>query len=270
MTRYCLIGNSHLACLKQGWERIRARHPHVALTFFGAAGKAFKELTLAGHALVPADDEMSAGFRWTSGGAAEIRLDDFDCFVTVALGFNPQWIVNLARRFSYVDPRLSQTHRLVSRECFTQAITDGLLASSAARIARQIRLATQGKHIILLPQPCKSVAIMSTETFQATYQGAPEGCWPLFEDLWTESASAVAEVVGAEVLFQPVETLSHHIFTEHRFSKDSVTLEEGLSNRHPDTDFGHMNADYGALLLQKLLARNLQQDPATPACPRIE
>jgi hypothetical protein len=32
--RLCLIGNSHLAAFKMGWEAVRADHPEADVTFF--------------------------------------------------------------------------------------------------------------------------------------------------------------------------------------------------------------------------------------------
>jgi hypothetical protein len=97
---------------------------------------------------------------------------------------------------------------------------------------------------------------MMAEEFRAAHERTSEGCWSLLKDHWTESASTVAKTIGAEVLFQPDETISNHLFTDHRFCTGSVCLEEGLSLRHPATDFAHMNAQYGATVLEKLLSWN--------------
>jgi len=99
MTRLCLMGNSHLAALKLGWDRLRDAHPDVAVTFFGSRGAGVcKGMRLEGGALVPSAQDL-VNFRWTSGGLKEIRLEDFDCFALVALGFAPRWVWRLARRF---------------------------------------------------------------------------------------------------------------------------------------------------------------------------
>jgi hypothetical protein len=259
--KICVMGNSHLACLKLGWQRASARHADVELTFFGTPGLGFQGMKLLGGRLVPASAEVAADMRWTSG-SAEIALERFDVFVLVALQFAPTRVSQVARHFSYVDERLDPRKRLVSRACIEQAVLDGLQSSIAISLARAIGSSTS-RPVILLPQPHVSAAWRATEAFQSGFRDAPAGCWPLLAALWRDCASRTARDAGADVLFQPRETVEDSFFTQHRYCRDSVMLAEGYSRRHPDDDFVHMNAEYGEILIETLLRVSSGRPAAT-------
>jgi len=245
------MGNSHLASLKLGWQRVGGRRGATELTFFGSPGLGFRDLTLRNRRLEADRPELAADLRWTSGSDA-IELDRFDAFVLVALQFAPTRVSQLARQFSYVDERLDPCKRLVSRACFEQSIVDGLQASIAVSLARTI-VGCIDRPVILSPQPHVSAAWRKTEAFRAGFLRAPDGCWQLLADLWRESASRVARDVGAELLFQPEETVEDWFFTRHRYCRESVMLSEGYASPHPEDDFVHMNGEYGELTVGKLL-----------------
>jgi hypothetical protein len=252
MKRLCVIGNSHVAALKLGWERLRASYPGMSLTFFGTAGRdACKNLRLVEGALVP-DERDLRNFLWTSGGREKIKLEDYDHFLLVSLGFGPQEMFHVARKFSFAEPRLDQSKRLVSRECFMEAVTDTLLGSMAAAITTIIRK-NVNRPVLILPQAASSIEIIKTDKFRAAHSAAPAQCWALLNELWAECATSVATRLGAAIVLQPAETVSNHIFTAHEFCRGSVRLTPDLTHEHPDHDFTHMNADYGIVTLKTVL-----------------
>jgi len=250
--RACIIGNSHLACLKLGWENARSRHAGIDFSFFGSPGLGFQDMELAGAALVPTNSGLAADMQWTAGHK-EIALDHYDAFVLVALQFAPTRVSQVARQFSYVDACLDPRKRLVSRACFEQAISDGLQSSIAISLSKTIRSAS-GRPVFLLPQPHVSAAWRETPAFRGGFHESPDGCWPLLASVWKDCASRIAREAGAVVLFQPQETIEDSFFTRDIYSRDSVMLAEGYSRRHPDDDFVHMNAAYGELLVEALIA----------------
>ncbi len=252
MKRLCLIGNSHLAAMKLGWDRLRESYPGMSLTFFGSrGGEACKNLRLVKGALVPSQRDAE-NFRWTSGGLGEIELGDYDQFAVVSLGFRPQNVYQVARGCSFADARLDQSKLLVSRECFADAITDALLRSTAAAVTTTIRAAAD-KPVLLLPQAASSIETTKTEHFRAAYGAAPAQCWAVLSRLWTECATSMASRLGAAIMFQPPETVRNYFFTAHEFCRGSLRLTQDFSKRHPDDDFTHMNADYGVVMMKSVL-----------------
>ena len=272
MKRVCVIGNSHLACMKLGWDRMRQRHPGCEITFFGSRGALCQHLQLCDRRLIPANDVLAADLRWISGGLTAIALDDFDAFVLMAMQFAPTRVSQVARQFSYVDVRLDPRKRLISRECFLQSAFDGLRNSIAVSVAEKIRSAVS-KPIVIVPQPHVSAAWRETETYRTGFGNAPAGCWPLLGEIWQDCALKAARAVAAEALLQPGETMVDSFFTEHRFCKASVMLADGLATEHPEDDFVHMNAEYGEIVLDALFspgrgmtaATGLRQDRADAA-----
>ena len=253
MKRVCMIGNSHLACLKLGWGRVRERHPGLEITFFGSRGGLCQHLQLCGHKLVPTNDTLAADLRWISGGLNDIALDHFDTFILMALQFAPTRVSQVAREFSYIDSRLDPRKRLISRECFLQSVLDGLGSSIAVSIAEKIR-STVSQPIVIVPQPHVSAAWRDIAAFRNGFGNAPPGCWALLGQIWKDCASKAAEGAGAKALFQSGETMVDCFFTDHRFCKESVMLAEGLSREHPGNDFVHMNAEYGEVVLEALFS----------------
>ncbi len=265
MKRVCLIGNSHLACLKLGWDRVRPRHPDLDCTYFGSRGTLCEHLELHDRKLVAAHDDLAADLRWISGGLNDIDLDRYDFFVLMAMQFAPTRVSQVARQFSWIDPRLDARKRLISRECFVQSVYDGLRHSIALEIADKIS-ATVDRPIVIVPQPHVSVAWRDTAACKAGFGNAPAACWPLLADIWQDCATKSAAAAAVEVLFQPAATMADSFFTDHRYCRASVMLAEGLSTAHPADDYTHMNAEYGEAVMEALLAPGRWlEEPVVPA-----
>ena len=58
MMKICVLGNSHIASLKNGWDRVGQKYPDIELVFFGARGAGLDGLELDGKALVAANDDL--------------------------------------------------------------------------------------------------------------------------------------------------------------------------------------------------------------------
>lgn len=54
--------------------------------------------------------------------------------------------------------------------------------------------------------------------------------------------------------FQPGQTLARPLFSESRFSRGSTRLTTRLDAAHPENDFQHMNADFGAAVFESRFA----------------
>lgn len=255
MKRLCLIGNSHIAAVKLGWDRLRDRYPGLTLTFFGSRRPdSCRNLQLENGALVPTDEALRRSFAWTSGGAGDIRLGDYDGFLLIALQFAPQRVVDVAAQYSYLHPALDTAKRLVSRECFLDAVMDGLRSSIAAGITARLRKGTD-RPVLIVAQPGRSEDILADPEFRASHAAADHPSWDVLAKVWTECALKEALRLDAGFVPQPGQTIRHHLFTARAYSKGSVRLTPGFSRAHGADDHAHMNADYGAAVIESVMAR---------------
>src|SRR4051812_34372426 len=94
--RLCIIGNSHLAAPKLGWDDVRREFPDTEVTFFGAAGQALNDVQLRDGIL--SAEQVRGRVHNTSGGSA-LHLDVYDCVFLVGLNLSIMHVVNLYESF---------------------------------------------------------------------------------------------------------------------------------------------------------------------------
>src|SRR5580698_7328536 len=87
MKRIALLGDSHSAALKVGWDRLRNRFTGFELTFFAAPESDWNSLRAMDDCLTTSSDEMREKFRRSSKGAETIDAS-FDAYVTLGLGLH--------------------------------------------------------------------------------------------------------------------------------------------------------------------------------------
>lgn len=227
--RICVIGNSHAGAIKEGWDRIAADHPGVAMQFFAAARRGMEGLRLNEGRLVAGNAQLARDMALSSGGASEIDLAGHDLFLMVGLGL----------RVHPLDGRLSLQVR--------DAILQALAGSFAFRLARMIRSATAAP-MIVLPAPLHA---------------APEGSGPEAAQLADYDACLgrigdLAAIEGLRVMAQPAETRPSGWATAPDWSRGSRRLGAvvGAAGKgaHPEDERIHMNAEFGALWLSMILA----------------
>jgi len=239
LKRLCVIGNSHITALKLGWDRVPS--DDVSVTFFGAGDPAWqtkrKNLRLTGRTLIPTSKKLAESFRWTSGGQRNVLVDDFDRLIVVGLGFSPENMLRIAKAFAFWP---DESRHLISRECFAQAVMDSLMCCKAAGIAQRL------PGTLLVPQPFPGLRAA------AAMGDCP---WQDLAVLWRECATRAAGLLQALVAFQPEETVARHVFTNMRFCRGSVMLTPDLSREHRKTEVAHMNADYGELMIKRIVER---------------
>jgi hypothetical protein len=87
--RICVIGDSHVACLKTGWDENSQKIPAgMTVDYFGAQSSMLRALDVRGSALVPVSDQLRNRLHAISGGKTEIETRHYDVFVIVGLGLN--------------------------------------------------------------------------------------------------------------------------------------------------------------------------------------
>jgi hypothetical protein len=221
--RICILGNSHIACLKAGWDAFADRPPY-RLTFFGSPGAGMLELGLKNGKLVPTSDRLKNDLRLTSGGRKAVQLADFDAFLLVGLG------MHIPAR----DRRLSQA-------VLGASLRDTLDATLMTRLARSIRTASAAP-VYVAPTPFKTRAAQRRRLVNALPPPA-----------MAKALTALYADLDLRFLPQPKATLKDDWATRDEFVKDAPRLES--ANGGQGGQFGaeqevHMNAHYGRIYLE--------------------
>lgn len=86
--KLCILGNSHIAALKSGWERIKDDFPGTTLTFFGSRRKRLGDLTIERDRLIPKNEFVRKDLALTSGGQEYVAPSEYDAILIFGLYFN--------------------------------------------------------------------------------------------------------------------------------------------------------------------------------------
>lgn len=219
--RICILGNSHAACLKEGWDRMANKYPHLQLTFFAARRDLLKGLHRTGNVLLPDTPGLARNLAFTSNGEEQVDLENYDIFLLQGLGLH---LPGLDSRLSQAV--LRQTHR------------DILHRSLSLALCKLIREASEAP-IYLGHNPQKAGQMANPQ--RLPYRAA----WALMQ--------AELPAASAVLLEQPAETLVNDWHTRNELSRGSTRLDVGdrISGApHDDEDNEHMNADFGCIFLE--------------------
>ncbi len=167
MTRCCFIGNSHLAAIKLGWDRVKGRYGGVLVDFFASHIASIGDICRVDTRLVPANDTVRQNFVWTSGGKAAIDLSEYSDVVLVGMGFS---LEPLLLAYSQMRSERHQDHAetctLVSDAVFEEAVLGNLLSSAFCRTSAKIR--ESGPRIWGIAQPRPSDQVLDADGVTAT------------------------------------------------------------------------------------------------------
>lgn len=245
-----VIGNSHLAAFKLGWELVKNEHQNFDLTFFGSPTTSMRFLQIQDGALRPTTDLVKANLKWTSGGLDHIP-GDLDGYICVGMGFSFIHLIALLeshRTYQDYDPSDENTH-LIS-DGFLQAAMEGTLQNSISlQLIRQLRELSAAP-IYCSPNPYAAVGILTSSKhgyfgFESTRDRAFR--------YYKQSLAEMLVPFSAVPFEQPQETITNDMFTKDEYSKGSVKLKAGMSSMHESDDHFHMNAEFGAQSLREIL-----------------
>ncbi|HEY0293123.1 MAG TPA: hypothetical protein VGC51_12465 [Hansschlegelia sp.] len=252
MKRICLIGDSHIAALRLGWQRIRARYPHVEIDFFGGAGSKMKKLRSDKRgALVPASEALRQDILLTSGGLDRIVLADYDAFALVGMGFGLIRLFHLSKFQRTIDMIATvQPPHLISNEVFQRACMTSLRNCRAVQIAREIR--TQSKRpIVLIRQPYYSQEVLRERDRSVWNDAAVAG--PKLEAEMERFIAVLEQKRGIKVAPYPEETRVERYFTAPAYASGSIRMLAGFDTLHEVGEYRHMNPLFGERVMELLL-----------------
>jgi hypothetical protein len=244
----CVIGNSHIAALKLGWEVIRKRVKGVEITFFGSAGRGIADLVLSEGRLVPSTEKLRQSLAYTSEGRETIDCSAYDLFCLAGM-VSCRWVgFSLKSHCPMGEGRENDARDLVSAPFVRQVARSLIDQSVALQTARKIRAATTAP-ILIMPAPLPSIRILKREKTARQFVGV-EYLEPIFGDEMNRAAAAL----DSRYLPQPPETRQGAIFTKNIFSVGSVRLTQELDRRHARCESGHMNQRFGVRVLKAVFA----------------
>lgn len=258
--RLALVGNSHLAALRQGWDDLGAEFPGCQVDFFGAPGHVWRRMRLeAGKVLsLPDDagiapalrDSLLRGF-----GAPSIDLGSYDAVVRVGDSIGEQEHAGLLAAF-VIDgvpvtegraglPRLSAA---AYAECCA-ALAQTALPGRGWRGWAKPRL-----YLVAMPRPVETCAARAGEKMRH---------WVDLAAMSADTGPALAAYLprveallagaGLTLISPPPGLQGPSGLTRAAFARGSLNLI--ARKRLPEDEPRHMNAAYGAAMLRVLLDR---------------
>jgi hypothetical protein len=255
MTRFrlLLLGNSHLASLKLGWDEIADQYPGMECVFFGGPAQWTKHAVLDAGTIKVTHAPLAKTLAQVSGGATTVMLADFDavCVVGMYFGFG-ECLLNLRRVHTHVMPPLRPNSQLVSRACLKQIIHDSLAGSPAFEWASMIKR-DHGKPVLLAPTPLSSEARLHNDPFikpvAVQFRGYIADIFDMFKTI-ARGLTASNDLILVE---QPPHTVAFTGFTKSEYSRGSIRLlGDGIAHR--EEDYTHMNKLYGTEMLPLIFA----------------
>lgn len=241
MLRICLIGDSHLAALKQGWPSIEAEFPDTEVAFFAAGGDMMLDLVVRGRRLQPSTEKLREILKFTSGRGARIQ-NTFDRYVLCGLRFSIEFAVKL---------RTENGNSIAPDDLYS--VYDAAVGPETLRKLRRITDAP----VVIVPTPFPAFG----RRVELSQHRTPQSDRDLAET-FLSTCERIARDHGAAFLPQAAETVcADGISTLDEFAVGAARLWPGAD------DNSHMNAKFGAIALRRALLA--AHDHAGPLSRRI-
>ena len=254
--RVCVIGNSHIASLKLGWDACVAEDPaawsDVKPTFFGAPSDGMRHVNLQDGSIVPRRKDIAEHFQRMSGGQDRIRLADYDAFFLVGLNVSVKRILRFYKSHIWlglgVDAEKVTVHPKFMEEFLTERYASTRLIETAAMIKSAV-----SAPVVAIAEPHWASWIRQGQEGTADYgwdKAIIAGDGPAIGEAFLTTVKAALAPV-AILVPQPSETIEDGIMTRAAYNKDASRL---ISGEGGGTDAAHMNAAFGQAIWPKVVA----------------
>ena len=253
--KICAIGNSHLAAFKLGWDDISGRWgKNIDIVFFGSAGNFFsRSVAIENNCLIPKTDKFSKDFCNTSGGLDKVNFADYDAILLIGLDCNIWTLTHPLSNHCTIDslPAIEdKAHRIISTGCLTQVGIDQIAQCSMFQVASLIRTVSSIP-IFIAPVPFPSISGFYSPSLICTYLARNAN--QTLQDCYYQAIAHLCDIHEVTFIAQPDSTITDYVYTKEIYSKGSVKLGHNLTTLHDETDFAHMNKEYGTVVLQAVL-----------------
>jgi hypothetical protein len=252
MKSVCVIGTSHLASYKLGWDSIKEEFPGIALDFFGAPGSLLREeLEVAGGALVPKSADAAEKFVQFCGRSR--ITGDYDYFLLCDIGVRSGFALRLYSKWR-AEVHAGAARIPVSNEVFQLALHGLLREQYITELVGNIRRISAAP-IAITPAPMRGADHPDPWRKAAQENGDETSLSEMFSSAVRELASDLE--VG--VFLQPAATLVSPLYTNSIFTRAAgIQTDDGSEDPTIDKDFGHMSGLYGAAVLRDFIPKMLR------------
>ena len=258
--RLCVIGNSHVACLKLTAEAPDRLPPTDC---FAASANSTASLRLVENRFLATDDaRVNRQFAAVSGGRERIDLAAYDAFALVGIRVQLRDVLRFFRSHCLWRHREWRAERALISDANFRAYLAGLYGWRAAyRLARLISAARPATTVLLLPAPLPTPKALGDKTMAELASLRDTGYFAELDRLHRAVAARAAAAVGAQLVLQRDATLAAPGFTAARFGMGSVGLQGPRTvgdgqwfGEKRSTDAWHMNPAFGRTRLEDIAA----------------
>lgn len=256
--RLCLLGNSHLACLKLAAVQDPALLPGKGdVNWFAGSSDTLNSLRLEkGRYFAPRGERLRAQMKAISGGEKQIDIKAYDLFVIMGVALEFRTIFTFFR--SHCLPQdVEKGHQAgrspVSASFFRAFLADVYAQRPATRLTRQIQMINPDARVVIMPAPYPSETILDHRKASgvlADFKGSDT--FSGMTEIYLAAARRAAEAAGALLVPQGPETLAAPGFTKAGFNLQAIGLQSpsqaDAGNWYGEKtvyDPWHMNAEFG-------------------------
>jgi hypothetical protein len=239
MKKVCLIGNSHLGVLRSAWENdLSDQYTGFDFTYFGAAGAGLGKVVCEGGYISPNDDGVRKSFLTTSGGENSIAIENYDAFILHGVGFPLKAIYQMLHK---VSCSLNDSRQFVSSGCLEACFESVLEAQPFKMLFDYI--------CDIVPAPV--IVSMAPMWSELEVDNAPDQYslivdqQNLISTCFLNALNTVFPSNKARILLQQADTKASEFFSKKQYSMGYAS--------HNIRDFGHMNNEYGAIVVKNIL-----------------
>lgn len=256
MTRLCMIGNSHVAAMRLGWDKAAPNHPDIDAVIYGAHARNLVTASVADDASLSC--EGAPFWVFTAGDepnrARSIPLGSFGRIVIVGCDFGPICVFKAYKRYSFAALKGRRRQRL-TRELFLRAVMQNVNESAAILLAEMIRNAVDVPvYLVPTPLPAEKGYLDLEKANMEPYQAAlAAGDGELLMSIYGDICNSLA-ARGFTIIPQHHTTKASAISSLQRYSDNSVRLRADEDSLHPEDDYFHMNEEYGAIMWDEVAA----------------
>ena len=258
MTHIRIIGNSHVAAFKGGWDNICDDYPDFEVSFFASSARHSRHFKLGSDlsfGLIDRAAPLDAIEKVEMlNGAAFTDLTEPDIVIVAGIPNPTRFVPSVVSRFSVDGLVEHEASQQLSRAAFNAFCVDMIMRAMPTQ--QWLNWPDNAPRLILNPTPNPS-ADCANDNDAAYNSWISAGAYPdaVFkaQKRLNEIYQKVLDRYDISLLRQPRETLLRSGMTNPEYSVGSRRIIN--DEKHPANDYGHMNADYGALILTNFLNR---------------
>jgi hypothetical protein len=244
--KVCVIGDSHLAAMKQGWENIAEEFSGISLTFFGAPAPLIEQIRVEDGAIVPTSSKTTRFFRHTSGGAARIDAS-YDRVLVCGMKFG-FWRALVLYQHCRREDEGKDERQPLSDACYARAIEDYLADTPCIATLGLLRGIGAGP-VGIVPSPYPSEESRKPGSRELARARGDEA---RVARNYANAAEGLGRRLGFRPFLPPTALLASPLATKAEYARDSVALML-KAKAHDAGEYLHMNAAYGAAVLRAIL-----------------